>query len=311
MKSFLLTSFWVFVVWARFTSQSVPIETNVFYDNGFWVGTFGCHFYGESNCNMSIHVEGRRIDVNDHSPYENVLVSCSSSDTLIIYTINNFTYEDVQDYYCLQDITREQNHSWLLPYPELVVKGIEILGGQVHLTCTSVVGAPLYWVLPGREVDNDDVVISDNFIDGNNVSSEATFQLHARDNYAEYKCCIQTNSNQFTETPCASYTFKLDDSLKLISTYENYRNDVMIMDCVFRSNPTPDPNDLRWLQCYEDSSCTDVSYSYYNYEINELQQTLNTSLRITYSSSYTSYICIYKDVDYIFKVNKSNCNLFS
>ncbi|GAB6030586.1 hypothetical protein CHUAL_007447 [Chamberlinius hualienensis] len=307
MKSFRLTFVLAFVVWAKLTSsQNVPIETEVVYDDGLWIGTLGCKFQGESDCDLSIHVEGRRIDVTNHSASENVFVSCVSSDTSIAYTITNFTYDDVQDYFCLEDTTREQNHAWIVAYPDLIVQGIETVGAQVHLTCNSFPGAPIYWIFPGKDEDNADVKIS-TFVNDNNASSVATLRLQDKDNYAEYKCCMRLKPNQLTETPCASYTFHLDDTLTLISTYQNYKDtNSLTMNCIFQSNPTPDPDELRWLQCNTVDSCTEVYSSYWTYHINDIQQTLNTSLKISYSSSYTSYICIYQSLNYTFNVNTSN-----
>ncbi|GAB6030585.1 hypothetical protein CHUAL_007446 [Chamberlinius hualienensis] len=280
----------------------VNIHSEVDYQNGHWVGNVVCHFINESKCALSFHSQGRRIDVDTSRDKENVFVSCLTSNSSIALRITNVTYDDIQDYACLNDVTQVSDHSFLDGNPILELEGIAQVGALIRLTCNSYVGAPLYWILPGSPQDHKDITItnSSNVV---NSSTTAVFTLNNNDNFAEYRCCIKSKNNQPTGFSCASHTFIFGD-VQLISTSANFiTSSKMIMTCIYSGPNVPDYKKIDWQQCTSSSSCYTISSSsYYINTIDELK--LNTTLQYSYSSSYPIYKCRYNGAtSYTFNVN--------
>ncbi|GAB6021795.1 hypothetical protein CHUAL_004372 [Chamberlinius hualienensis] len=217
-----------------------------------WIGYVSCDFTGQgAECDLSLHEEGQRIDINQHEPNMEVLQSCFGDQHSIGLKIHNFSYSDVQDYTCLS-INGESwttDSGWLWSYPDMdaYVPDSARAGDRIAFTCRSYAGTPLYWVLPGAASNRGNILIAstDN---GINSTSILTFDLLESDNYGTFWCCAEMTSGQETLTPCTLYNVAFNKVVD-VAHFEFYPANSPNWEIICQFQGYPDPGNVVWEQC--------------------------------------------------------------
>ncbi|GAB6030583.1 hypothetical protein CHUAL_007444 [Chamberlinius hualienensis] len=279
------------------------------YAGGEWIGNAHGIFYVESDCQLSLHVAGRRIDSTLHKPNEDVLISCLSQDPSLDLVIHNFSYDDVQDYTFLEDTSKESASLWLNAAPVIEATAPIVHGQPATLTCNAPLGSPLFWVLPGPEENHQGVVITDNS-NAQNASSTITFTVQTTDHFARFNCCIAPKSGQEYLSSCSSYYLNDDDRDGSVEGNADYSSLVFDLRTTVISNPLPDELSVIWRRCSSFGTCNLVYPNNFVVTIDPSSNTLTSRMVISDDTFYAFYnfsVNTTDDVDqykYVFTVSR-------
>ncbi|GAB6030581.1 hypothetical protein CHUAL_007442 [Chamberlinius hualienensis] len=270
MKSLIaLLPFLVFAVSGnpiKSVGVAPTLETSFGYSGNEWLGNVRCTFYNQDDCDLSIHVNGRRIDSTTFNANEDVLISCLTALPTFQFIIHGFSYSDIGDYTCLEDTTKDLGSVWLSAAPIIEASGTFTHGQPATLTCNAPLDSPIYWILPGSASDHQSAVIVDSS-NSQNASSTLTFTLGDSDHFAAYNCCIGLKDGQPPSPACTSYTVVDEESIGEVITTGDYSALQLQFTVDVRSTPLVDASTVVWQSCVVQELCTVLTR--FNYDVND------------------------------------------